>query len=107
MNAKAPQQSCSYTTLRSLNVGCRAGFLGHVGARDHVMSSFSGRGLAPKALTISGDAATETTRHLQARLQHFQSMLQPLVGANKRPVATAVRMHCMNPDADPVSSAQA
>ena len=52
-------------------------------------------------------AATETTRHLQARLQHFQSMLQPLVGANKRPVATAVHSHCLNPDADPVSSAQA
>ena len=61
MNAKAPQQSCSYTTLRSLNVGCRAGFLGHVGARDHVMSSFSGRGLAPKALTISG--ALQQRRH--------------------------------------------
>ena len=63
MNAKAPQQSCSYTTLRSLNVGCRAGFLRHVrvAARDHVMSSFSGRGLAPKALTISG--ALQQRRH--------------------------------------------
>ena len=52
-------------------------------------------------------AATKTTELMSRELHHFQSMLQPRVGASKRPVATAGHEHCLNPDADPVSIAQA